>query len=128
MVASDMTTSEGWEDTPLVLMRRILLVDGTAAQQADFTGIKRYVHDLSSGVDDTTGTALTLASVLYDTLQTGDSRWDEDTTGYNFADTVPAAKFPTGDHDYLVEYVFDPVSGDDFHQVHRHAVKGLRVS
>lgn len=97
-------------------MGRLTIHDGSDAQQADVTGIKRHVHNLTTKVDDTTGTALVKATVIFDALQeTGGSgdRWDADATGYNLLDVVPIATWTTAGR-YLIEYIVTPVSGEAF--------------
>lgn len=85
------------EDTDAFLMARVTGSDGTALQQADISTITYSTFDLndpSTAVAD--GVSLTVASVVFDTLQTSDARWTADTTGYNLGWTAPASLFPTG--------------------------------
>lgn len=76
-----------------------------------------YYFDLDSATPETPlnagGTALTVSAVIFDTLQT-DARWTIDSTGYNFRHTPGASNFASGDRRYRIEYVFDPVSGENF--------------
>jgi hypothetical protein len=58
------------------------------------------------------GTAVTISSTVFDTLQTG-TVWDEDSTGYNFRHLIAAAAFPTPGL-YTVEYKFTLTSGRVF--------------
>lgn len=79
------------------LMARVEGTDGTNLQQSDIDNIVYSTFDLSdpsTAVVD--GTALTVSSVIFDSLQTSDTRWDEDSTGYNFGWSSPASLYPTG--------------------------------
>ena len=70
------------EDSTFSLMARFE-VDGAVGVQANITGvtIKAWdIQDFDTAVLDATPT---VASVVYDTLQT-DGRWDVDGAGYNF--------------------------------------------
>ena len=106
---------DGREDTPQVCMARVQGVGGTNITQASITSITCKVFDLSGATPDTAETTptVTVATSVFDTLQT-DDMWDEDTVGYNFRFTVPAASFSTGDHYYLIEFTFTPTSGDAY--------------
>lgn len=91
--------------------------DNTDLLQADLTGASLSVFDLDG--DQTTPvsgpTALTIANVVFDTLQT-DARWDTDIDpgGYNFRYEIPEAAFPIGGRRYRAEVTFDPTSGEDW--------------
>ena len=59
---------------------------------------------------------LTVASVIYDTLQT-DSRWTADTTGYNFAYTLDVSSvdaFADAGYQYLLTFWVQPTVGQRF--------------
>jgi hypothetical protein len=101
-----------FEDGSASFMSRVYGPDGSALQQADLTSITFKVYD-SGGTEAATGT-LTIADVVFDTLQT-DARWnpDIDTTGYNFRDDRIAGTFAGGGR-YTVEYKFTPTSGVNY--------------
>lgn len=86
-------------------MARLRKADRTAIQQADVTSIARNIFELTAA--DPAGSkvtdALVVADTVYDALQTGGG-WTVDTTGYNFLDTVPAARLATAGAAYLVQY------------------------
>jgi len=127
--ASDAISGEVWEDTGVDCLARVVGHDGDAITQSDVESIARKVFDLSGS---TPGTAVdtsapAVASTVYDTLQT-DSRWTEDSTGYNVADTVEGSVLDTGNHRYRVEYVFTPTSGEKYAVVFDIYTKALRSS
>lgn len=85
------------EDSDVFLMARVTGSDGAALQQSDISSIVYSTFDLNApGTAVADGVALTVSSVIYDTLQTSDLRWEADSTGYNFAWNAPASLFPTG--------------------------------
>lgn len=102
-----------YEDSGAYLMARVLGGDGSAVAQADISSIAYSVYDMDDTSSPATGT-LTVANVVYDSLQT-DSRWTEDTTGYNFGWSAPASLFPSGSKVYLVEIALTPASGEVLH-------------
>ena len=94
----------------IVLLARILHpADATPVLQAELTAINAMISVNGAAASQVT---LTIASVIFDTLQT-DARWTEDSTGYNFAYEVPGAKFSAVGNAHI-EIVFDPVTGEDF--------------
>ena len=112
------------ESTPKVLMTRIVGTAATAITQSTLAAISYLVKRYSTKADaenDADGTvvvsetALTLASVVYNTLQT-DNDWTNtaDSVGYNFKMALPAAALPVAGQWYVVEVWCDPISGDDF--------------
>lgn len=102
-------------------MARIVGNDAANITQASLSAITRYVYNITDLTEAITnlqsssdgGAGMTIASHVYDTLQT-DSKWDTDTTGYNFAYSVPAEELPEGNQTYRFEFIFEPVSGEEF--------------
>ncbi len=67
--------------------------------------------DAETVVSGHDGVALTVADVVYDTLQTSDSRWTVDTTGYNFLYEIDVSSdeaFPVRGNKYLVKFELTP--------------------
>jgi hypothetical protein len=103
------------------LYARVTNVAGTAITQASLTSAHYQVRDLTAQTSGTK-TALTVSSVVYDALQTGEGWSDVDSTGYNFKYVVPATEFahdPDDDeapivHRYQVDVLFTPASGEPF--------------
>jgi len=58
-------------------------------------------------------TSITVANVIYDTLQTNSIVWPEDSTGYNFKWDVPYTLLKKGGR-YQIEITFTPSSGDPY--------------
>jgi len=121
---ADPTTVYGtvYKNGTATLMARIVEDDATRIVQADVSTIVYSVYLLDSSDPDTQtvqtghdGVSLTVANVIFDTLQT-DDRWTEDSTGYNFRHTVDVssnAAFGTAGRTYRVEYTLTPDSGQD---------------
>lgn len=103
------------EDRSCQIFRRVSeygLAPGTEGApfvQADFSAIALYVYDVTGAaiVTGFNGTALTIASVIFDTLQP----WWVDSTGHNFRYTIGPTAFPTGDSIYRVEVKFTMTDG-----------------
>jgi hypothetical protein len=91
------------EDGSAVCMARVQLDDGTNAQQADISAASYAVFNKATGEEVASSSSLTVANVVYDTLQT-DSIWDEDSTGYNFKHTIAGSTLSSPSTVYRVEY------------------------
>ena len=117
------------------LMGRILGNSGVPITQASLASIAYAVRDLTAGTTITSGVALTISSVVFDSLQQADPRWTKDSAssvgedgryGYNFLATLPATLFTAFDvdadteevttHRYQVDVTFTPASGQPFRQ------------
>lgn len=78
--------------------------------QASIATLTYAVTDMVTGLAVVASTALTISSVIYDTLQT-DARWMRDSTGYNFAHDLAGSALPNDSQSYMLEYDFIPTSG-----------------
>lgn len=117
------------EDGGATMLARVVGHSGAAITQASLTSISYKVFDLDGTTPDTailSGTA-TVSSVVFDTLQT-DSRWSEDSTGFNFAHALAVTAFPSGDHRHRIEYLFTPASGAVFFVLFEVAAIDVRTS
>jgi hypothetical protein len=95
-------------DTPILARVRHA---GSLLTQAAISSITYLVKN-KAGTTTSSG-SFTVASVVFDALQTAD-RWTLDATGFNFAGTLPAACFPApGWH--RAEIKFTPASGSAFY-------------
>jgi len=99
------------EDSQPHLLSRFTKSNGVNAQQADVASIALKVFDLDSDTPNTATVtrALTVASVVFDTLQT--SLWTRDSTGYNFKAQLASTDLPDGARRYLVEVVATLAAG-----------------
>ena len=102
------------ERSGCVLLARLTGDDGDAIVQADVSSAAYEVWDITDSpvVRITGATSLTVANVVYNTLQT-DARWTKDSTGYNFAMVLPAASVPDA-HSYRVDVQITPAAGQVF--------------
>lgn len=137
-MAAKVTKGIVFEGGSFVLLARILGADGEPVVQASFTNIKYEVWSIPVPLEERRGdwttkfvnvdipanevneTAMVIADVIFDTLQT-DDRWTVDTTGYNFAFEAPAATLPASDLEdypqipwYNVVVKFTPAVGEVF--------------
>ena len=76
--------------------------EGYPALQANLSTITYAVYDMADPTTATASGSVTIASAIYDTLQTNPV-WT-DATGYNFLHTIGPTAFPTGGHVYQAEY------------------------
>jgi hypothetical protein len=103
-----------------VLLARIVDATGANVQQAGLSAIAYTIFELDpcqldqlTTVTGHTGVALTVASVIFNALQTG-GLWTVDEVGYNFRheiDVGTSAAFPKAGVQYQVRYELTPTSG-----------------
>jgi lysophospholipase L1-like esterase len=106
------------------LYARVYLEDGTDAQQADITSIAYTIYlldakdkDARTAVVGHTAVALTVASVIFDSLQS-----DQAASNYNMRHTPDVSTtqaFTVAGDAYLVEYTITPTSGQVITVRHR---------
>jgi hypothetical protein len=79
------------EGTHVTLLARAYTEDRTGLQQSEVDSITLRVYEQPSNApaSEVYSTTLTIASVVFDTMQT-DARWAGDSVGYNFRYTVDA--------------------------------------
>lgn len=108
MNAADPVLCVAFQGTDLVLMARNRInVSGVATyiQQSHIASVTYEVFE--GGVSQGTG-VLNVASVVYNTLQTG-SIWTKDKKGYNFSMVLPRSFIPLQFKDYYVPVKFTTV-------------------
>lgn len=101
-----------FEGGQVVLLARLEDDDATALQQADISAITIKVYDKNDPANAILTDTLTVADVIYDTLQTGNG-WMLDSAanpdpisglyGWNFRYKTPTTYFPQGNRTYTVE-------------------------
>lgn len=105
------------EDGTATLLARVTARDGTGAtqasgrkllKQADLSAIAIKVFNVADPSTAVLDTALTIANVIFDTLQTD---WDADSTGYNFKTTLASTVLATGGALYRAEVKFTTTGG-----------------
>ena len=99
------------EDSTFAVMLR-LQVDGSNATQGVLSSITWKAWDERNTAAVYASGTLTVADVVYDTLQT-DGRWNADATGYNFRHDITQATF-TDPGRYLIEYTVTMTGGNSF--------------
>jgi hypothetical protein len=103
-----------------VLMARIVDAAGANVLQAGIAAIEYAVYELDpcrpnnlAAVAGHDGVSLTVANVIYNSLQTG-GLWTVDEVGYNFRheiDVSTAEAFPKAGTQYQVRYELTPTMG-----------------
>ena len=93
-------------------MARIQGADASNITQATTSAITLAVFK-NANTTATYTASLTVADVVFNSLQT-DSRWDKDSTGYNWRYAVIASVFDDGDATYRLEFKFTPTSGSQY--------------
>lgn len=96
-----------FEDGGATILARIVGWDGNNLTQASLTGITYVIKNLNTDTVVVASTALTVSTVIYDTLQTT-AIWSEDSTGFNFKHHIADTVFSDGSTKYSIEYIFDP--------------------
>lgn len=103
-----------------VLMARIVDAAGTNVQQAGIAAIEYSIYELDPCRPDVLvavaghdGVSLTVANVIFNSLETG-GLWTVDDVGYNFRHEINVATseaFPKAGTHYQVRYELTPASG-----------------
>ena len=104
----------------VTLLARVVGAAGTNIVQADLSSIKYTVYllddqdpDSRTAVANHTDVALSIAGVIFNTLQT-DPLWTVDASGYNFRHVLDVSTHPAftiAGRRYLIEYQLTPTSG-----------------
>lgn len=107
MTITDWIAITAWEGTSVKVMARVYDVDNALITQAALSTVK-YRVVTSAEVEVIALTALTISSVVFDTLQTAsdDASWVKDETGFNFKFTLPITAIPTGGTIYHAFFEF----------------------
>ena len=110
-----------FERSTATLLARVVGNDDSRVQQADISSAVYSVYLIDEDDEDTLtvieghdGVALTVADLIYDTLQEDDLWGDKDETGYNFRHTVDISAnqaFEFVGRAYRVEFTLTPTSG-----------------
>jgi len=113
--------STGYAARGFTILARIVGHDGAAITQSATSSITYAVYDRTSNAPQTALTtgSMTVASVVFDTLQT-DVRWVADTTGYNFRYDAVGSIVPSPGRVYRVIVTFTPSSGQAFQAIWDH--------
>lgn len=101
-------------------LARVVGADGSNITQSDISSGVYSIYllddqdaDGRTVVANHTAASLTIADVIFDTLQT-DAIWTKDNEGYNFKHTIDISNdvaFAIAGRRYLVEYTLTPSSG-----------------
>ena len=97
-----------FEDSGIFLFARGKGPAGTYFQQSEYDAIQLKIYDEADPETVIATVNLTIADVIFNTLQTSDVRWTKDSTGYNFRYGTLAAHLPTGGRRYRFEFKFTP--------------------
>lgn len=113
---ADVFTGSVFQNSSVIVMARIKAASGAYLVQSDLTSISMEIWRIygdSREPGRTAGpTAVTVASAVYNTLQTG-GLWEADDTGYNFLYECPNSGF-NDEGVFRVEIRFTPTSGQSF--------------
>jgi hypothetical protein len=102
------------------LLARVVGADGSAIQQADIASAKYSVYllddddpDAATAVTGHEGVSIEVASLIFDTLQTGGG-WEVDETGYNFKHVLDVSAnqaFSVAGRSYRIVFELTPAAG-----------------
>ena len=101
------------QNSTFAIMYRVL-VDGSNMVQADVDTIEFAVYNDDTREQVQALTALVVANVVFDTLQT-DDRWSADSDGYNFRHDVSHSLLTDPDVTYRIEYKITLDGGSEFY-------------
>lgn len=116
------------ENSPVVLMGTITLINGELAVQSDIDTMTLKVFEMNAGNTDGTlvvpisgdegyeATILNKSEVIKNTPITPetDVRWEDDDLGCNFIVTLDGSYVPLGNKTYRVEVRITPTAGDQY--------------
>jgi len=127
MPAPQIFETTAFEDGSVWLSNRVFGEDGADITQASLTAITCKVFDGDTVITTPT---VTVSSAVHDTLQTNsdDKRWTLNNVGFNFEHVGGAADLPNGGKVYVFEFLFNPVTGEDFRAVWHVTTINLRTS
>lgn len=124
MASAKEITRSVFKNGSAVFMARVVGNNGVAINQASISAAEYSVYLVEAGTDDDDvvvashdAVALTVASIIFDTLQTTDTAWTlagGDATGYNLRyeiDVATVQAFTIADRYYRVIFKLTPVSG-----------------
>ena len=116
MTIQTWVTQAIWEETSLRVMARMTDINNALILQASVASIS-YRAVANGDTEVVASTSLTVASVVFDTLQTTalDPAWTLDGTGYNFKYIFPPATFPTGGDTIYLPITFTDTSSPTAH-------------
>ena len=103
-------STQGWSLTDTPFLGHIQ-VNGLDISQSGISAAA-YTVIYSDGTVEANEVALTVANVVFNTLQTG-PEWTADNAGYNLAVIIPGASFPQAG-DYVVRIDLTPNGGSKF--------------
>lgn len=101
------------QGSTFAVMYRVM-VDGDEMVQADVDTIEYAIYNDDTREAVLALTSLTVANVVFDTLQT-DERWTVDTDGYNFRHDVSHSLLTDPDVTYRIEYKITLDGGSEFY-------------
>lgn len=101
------------QGSTFAVMYRVL-VAGENMVQADVYTVEYAVYNDDTREEVLALTDLTVADVVFDTLQT-DDRWTTDTDGYNFRHDVSHSLLTDPDVTYRIEYKITLDGGSEFY-------------
>jgi hypothetical protein len=102
-----------FEDGAATCMARIRGADGALITIVSISTITCKVFNLRVGGAATATPTVTVATAVFDALQT-DPRWTKDATGYNYRHVIAASILSGPNQVYRIEYLFTPASGEPF--------------
>jgi len=112
------------EDGGATVLARVVGNAGVAVTQASISDITYTEFKQDTTVDLAQNSPLTVSDVIFDILQT-DAIWTIDSIGYNFKHPLVAAEFPDGPEIYIVQFKFEPGTGEPFYVLYELNALGL---
>lgn len=112
------------EDNPAFLMKRAFNTAGADITIASISTITYTIHDTADGTEVVAQTSLTVADVVFDTLQITDAWLNAggEADGYNVGAELPGSGWATPGQILQIQATVTPVSGSVFPLIWRVSV------
>ena len=116
--SSNIPVDSPFPATSFVIYSRLIGLDGNPLTQATTSTITYVIHVATSASSSFTGT-LTVASVIFDSLQTSgdDARWGGGDDGFNFRWSIAASLAPTAGVTFRYRVKITATDGSIFYVV-----------
>lgn len=101
------------QGNPATILARVLDQTGTPITQSSVSSVSVTVYNAETSTSTGSSTPA-VADCVFNTLQTGDSRWSTDHIGFNLAVDVDGTALNVGDTTFQVQIEITPAAGEPY--------------